>query len=880
MRLDATSRPLDGGTLIRRSRLVSLLHDAAPGQLTVLAAPAGYGKSVLLDQWVIAGQQPPLVRVSFRRGGGSWTGGAATGVTANMLRIGDVQAEADGRLAALWPTNQGAVQSLRSPLDERALLNRVVDELGRLGEAVLVLDGWDAVAQPWLRDQVTRWIESPPRQIHIVLAQRNCELETLDELSHHHRPTVIGERQLAFEPDEAQQFLRDVSGQALSDEYLELLLDRTEGWPVGLQLAAIGLRDAPDPEDYVVRFALREDRHVAAYLCGEVLRWEPASVRRFLMQTSVLSQLTPSLCDAVTGDSNGSIMLRRLIERGLFVRPTGGEGKWLSYHGLFRDLLRRELRVGEPAAETQFLSRAAAWHGSHNQPEQAARYLIEAEKWQDVIDLTDRYGSSMLDRGQAGTMLSWLRAIPVSTDPENVEVGLRRAYLHVAIGETGHAAQITHELKAHDRTFGQQVAIDALEAICASLDSAPEIAIRAAEAALAALKELDPSAIPNLLGVTSSTSLSLIAAASRARAMFYSGDFAASRQILSNLVRQRRANGPWLPHVLSALALIEAWSGNLRLARVHALRACTVAGRAGLIDLPAVLDARLAAAHVLRERNDLPSAGVRLDEAEAIARRHPRPMAFARYAVERSLWQLASGQPELGLAEIDRGRAAGEALLSEAVMAWLQVAEARILLAMGEIERTEAIIAGSGLCPVSPELNCVAVRAALAQHNLELARGRLKAWPLEGAETRGRLQRALCAAIIDFESGDRSQAVQLAADVLRSAEEEGHVRLFLDLGRPAERLLRALVHASSSPYARYILTSAHNSLADEATLGLSKRELEVVRYLPTPLSSTEIAARLYISLNTLKTHLRTIYGKLGVRGRRDAIERVEELGIA
>jgi LuxR family maltose regulon positive regulatory protein len=305
-----------------------------------------------------------------------------------------------------------------------------------------------------------------------------------------------------------------------------------------------------------------------------------------------------------------------------------------------------------------------------------------------------------------------------------------------------------------------------------------------------------------------------------------------------------------------------------------------VAGRAGLIDLPAILDAHLAAAHVLRERNDLPGAAARLDEAESVARRHPRPMAFARYAVERSLWQLASGQPELGLAEIDRGRASGESLLSQAVMEWLRVAEARILLAMGDIERTEAIIAASGLCPLSPELNCVGVRAALAQHDLDLARSRLEAWPQAGAETRGQLQRSLCAAIVDFEAGDRSQAVQQAADVLRGAEQEGHVRLFLDAGRPAERLLRALVHTSSSPYARYILTSAHNSLAEEATLGLSKRELEVVRYLPTPLSSTEIASRLYISLNTLKTHLRTIYGKLGVQGRRDAIERVEDLGIA
>jgi LuxR family maltose regulon positive regulatory protein len=174
----------------------------------------------------------------------------------------------------------------------------------------------------------------------------------------------------------------------------------------------------------------------------------------------------------------------------------------------------------------------------------------------------------------------------------------------------------------------------------------------------------------------------------------------------------------------------------------------------------------------------------------------------------------------------------------------------------------------------------VAIQAAVARHDLDLARRRLESWPAGGSDRREQVQRGLCAAIVDYETGNRSQAVRLAADALRLAEPEGYVRLFLDAGRPADRLLRTVGHIESSTYVRYLLTSAQSSLGEGVLYGLSKRELEVARFLPTPLSSTEIAAHLYISLNTLKTHLRTIYGKLGVRGRRDAIERVEELGIA
>jgi LuxR family maltose regulon positive regulatory protein len=185
----------------------------------------------------------------------------------------------------------------------------------------------------------------------------------------------------------------------------------------------------------------------------------------------------------------------------------------------------------------------------------------------------------------------------------------------------------------------------------------------------------------------------------------------------------------------------------------------------------------------------------------------------------------------------------------------------------------------ASLCP---DLAAASVAVAVARHDLITAAERVSNWPLDDAQPRHRRQRDLWAAVVEFETGERARAIQIVSGVVSVAEREGDVRLFLDGGRPVERLLKALIRVAPLAYAERLVHSAQESQdpANGGVLGLSKRELEVACYLPTPLSSAEIAERLYISLNTLKTHLRIIYGKLGATNRREAIQRAEEFGIA
>jgi len=200
---------------------------------------------------------------------------------------------------------------------------------------------------------------------------------------------------------------------------------------------------------------------------------------------------------------------------------------------------------------------------------------------------------------------------------------------------------------------------------------------------------------------------------------------------------------------------------------------------------------------------------------------------------------------------------------------------------MNDVDRAESVLGSAGDVSFCPDLTAVGVQAAVARHDLGAAAERLDRWAVDDVQRRSRLQRTLWAAVVDFEAGDRRRAIQVVSGVVHAAAREGDERLFLDGGRPVERLLPALVHTAPLPYAQRLVRAAlAQDPAKGTVLGLSKRELEVARYLPTPLSSAEIAARLYISLNTLKTHLRTIYGKLDATNRREAIQRAEELGIA
>jgi LuxR family maltose regulon positive regulatory protein len=816
-----------------RPRLVRRLRDAVRNPVTVIIAPAGYGKTVLLDQLASEHVGMPLGRVT--------------------LQPDDDWPSAAVRIDAALPTS---------------------------GESILVLEGVDAAPDKRLASELTSLIDRLPPAVHLVLVSRSSSTSVLRALQGRGDVVALTAADLAFTRAEAHRLVRAAAGAALDGPVLDRLQDKTQGWAVGLYVAAIGLRDAPDPDAYVEAFG-GDERHVAAFVHEDVFEAQPAMIRRFLARTSVALRLSGPLCDRLTGDSDGASVLQRLERDGVFIHRVHGSRDVFVHHPLFRTFLRRELRRGEFGEETTLLVSAGAWYAETGEPEFAARMFVEAEAWDQLADLAETFGQRMYEGGRADEVLAWLDAIP-PTRSAQAPVALRRALLQTMLGQSDRAAQIVHDLKLGGLSTGERAAADAIRATWAFFDAPPESTVQAADRALEAMEHIDLEELPNIFGITSPTSLAMMAATSRARALWYQGEVEEARRALSAGVKQRDVYASWFVHTVSTLAVLEAWDGNLRVGRAYGVRASALARRTGLLHHPAMLDARVALAHVSRERGNQARAFQLMEEAEAVAARSRRPYPAAIVAVERARWLLADGEAPEGLAALERYRAACEVPAPPFIEARLRAVEAWLLLALGDGDLAEALLTGDDDVPVVGDLEAAGVAAAIARRDLGTAAERLTSWKVDDAQQPGRRQRDLWSAVVEFEGGERSRAIQIVSGVVSMAEREGDVRLFLDGGRPVERLLKALVRAAPLPYAERVLGAANvaHDPAKGGVLGLSKRELEVARYLPTPLSSAEIAARLYISLNTLKTHLRTIYGKLGATNRREAIQRAEELGIA
>jgi LuxR family maltose regulon positive regulatory protein len=725
-------------------------------------------------------------------------------------------------------------------------------------------------------DDLAAFMAHIPPNLHVVAATRG-RWAAARRLRLEKSMSYLTEADLAFTPEEAWLLFHEAAGHELTAAQLQRVMERTGGWPVAVHGAAAAVRDADDVDDAIATFGAA-DRRLGAFLDEEVLSVLPDRVRSFLTQTSVLVAMDAELCDVVTGHREGAMMLGLLERRGLFVRRTVPGGASLAYTGLVRDLLRHNLRISHPGAEPALLLRAAQWHLDRGEADEAASYLIAAEEWDPLLEVIQRYGRSRFESGKPDEVARWVDAVRASRGRRPVLL-ISAAFVYTMLGQTRRAEQAVHELDATDISEGDRAVIDALRATWVFFDALPHTIVRVADAALEALDRLGDAELPDVFGMTSPDDLRMMAAGSRARALWSLGDVGGARTAFTQLSRQRDAYAPWRVHVLSALALLEAWAGNLRAGHQHSRHALLVAARAGLEGHPGTIDARLAAAHVAREHGDFLGAASHLAGVMEIANRTRRPVTMSVHAVESALLQLAIGHPDTGLDIIEQDRGRGDPPPPPIVARRLKDVEVRLLVAMGRLDRAEALLSDDEVTGAA----LGGVHVAVARHDVDTARARLDRWVVDGDQPRMKLERALWSAIIESESGNRRAALKDLPSLVHEAQLEGHVWLFRDAGRPGARLLRGLLHASPSPYLLG-LVQLDEGVADPAAgvdvLTLSDRELEVIRYLPTTLSSSEIASQLYISLNTLKTHLRAVYRKLGVSGRSEAIAKAKDLGIA
>ncbi len=460
-----------------------------------------------------------------------------------------------------------------------AFFSRLVDVVDSLRETVFVIDCFDGLEPPSLREDMLAFIAQTAPHIHFVVAVRSERL--VPQVAHDVRlqddVAFLREPDLLFDRDEARDLLGRESRRLLDDADISNLVARTEGWPTGLHLAALSLRAADRVAGWVDRFD-GADEYVASYFTDVVMPQYSPEQQRFLLTTSLLDRLTGSLCDTVTGTNDGTTMLHLLEERSAFRRrPMDGEDIFV-FDRLFGEYLRSRFRVVDPAGERHVLGRAADWYLAHDDIEEAVPYLLRAQDWERVLEAVSAAGRGMHEQARPTVALAWLEAVPHAVREGRNDVALMHAVLRHFVGDTLGAEEILRRMGApRSLPPGVRAVADVLRSTWVEVHLAPGAVLEAADNALGILDTLRFDELPDVLGITSHRDLQVIALTSRARALWFAGDVASARAGLEQLLEDGDLYPTWHINILGTLALLEAWCGQLRRAQQHATYAFRIA---------------------------------------------------------------------------------------------------------------------------------------------------------------------------------------------------------------------------------------------------------------------------------------------------------------
>ena len=875
MSLVSRSPPAIRGLVPRRA-LFERLSAAGPGDVVLVCAPAGSGKTVLLRSWLgAAGAADRVAWVSVERG--------ERDAQRFWLSVIDALAGADGAVerVAAAPAFGG-----------EAVVEQLVSQLHALPQpVVLIVDDLHELHSTTALRLLEVFLSEPPPELRVVLSTR----EDPDLGMHRSRleGTLIEIRagDLRFSPQEARE-LAGTSGVALSDNSLTLLHGRTEGWAAGLRLALISLARHPDPERSIAEFSGSE-RNVAAYLLAEVLEHQPPEVRDLLLRTSVLDRVSGPLADTLTGGTGSETRLQALEDAGAFVTSLDVARTWFRYHHLFADLLQLELRRSSPALVGSLHRAAAQWLGDHGYAVEAVRQAQAAQDWAYAAHLlADHYVDLVLD-GRASTVRALLDAFPPAAREADPELALAVALARVYDGllDEGAASIAAAERSAptvEDATHpGFEIRLSSAKLWLASqrgdLHTARE-AMRVLQSHAA-----DPAA--------GRSDLLAIALMNFGVAELWATQLADARRHLEEaLALARRIGRPYLEvGCLGQLALVAVFSGaQIAVGLQLSEDAVTIAEEHGWATNRIVAPALAASAGALAWLG-------RIDEAELWLERMDRTRPAAGELDVEPVLHYACGFVRLGqgrfqealtdfrAAETTRPMLAREHVLPAELRAW--IAQAQLL--MGDTEAARAALAGhDGQARQEPGMRLVAAALALKDGLPQEAAGHVAPMIADsgGAQQVLNLRRATVhALLLDAAArdalGDAQTAEASIEHALELAEQDGTILPFTLV--PVRPLLEShprhrTAHASLLTAILDVLDGVAPERAPAATPlreELSEAELRVLRYLPSNLKATEIASELYVSANTVRTHLRHIYGKLDAHNRSEAVTRAREHGL-
>src|SRR5215204_4068459 len=907
--LTKLSIPSARPSLVTRLRLSERLEEALGGKLTLISAPAGFGKTTLLSMWLA---------VSSRSGRSAvWL----------SLDPGDNDptrfwryfiAAADRLCPGAGDTALVLLQSPQAPPIE-AILTILLNELAELpADAVLVLDDYHLITSRKIHEALAFLIEHLPPQMHLVISTRADPPLPLSRLRARGEMAELGASDLRFTTEETATFLGKIVGTRLSAEDVAELEERTEGWVAGLQLAALAMRDRSDISSFIAAFT-GSNRYVVDYLAEEVLARQSEALRSFLLQTSILDRMCGPLCDAVTSRGDGQETLEYLEHANLFVIPLDEERRWYCYHHLFTDVLRQRLRETNATLLPELHRRASVWFERQGLAVEAVHHALEAHEIERAADLIEDIGLSVMLPGQVHTLLGWLAALPdalvrsrpalcvvhaaalmFAGQPEAAEARLDDAERYIQPGEPaehtlilGQAAVVRGNLARISGDVARCVALSRR-----ALDLLPETHF------MWTVARLNASYAYQVGGEVTPT----------------------TERLVAEVIAQVRRTGNPLTILRSIinLAQLQVLQGRLRQAITTLEEAARSSSGPGgsdhLVGNPAYY---FGMGDLLREWNDLDAAERHLEQGMDLVSEIPTVDAEVVAHGFISLAQLQHARGEYGAAETtleNFSHLAHERNFFAPLLGHAGAAKARLALAQGDLPGAIGWAEESSLDVDEPSYPREAEYLTLARVLTARGRGdpegsyfdealrlidRLLGAAESGARMGSAIEILILRALALHARRETSGAFVALGRALTVAEPEGYVRVFVDERAPMAALLseflkvrhiggRSAKPLASLDYVRRLLAvvesphtgteppaPAQHSQATGQPLRehLTRREREVLSLLAEGFSNREIAARLFIATSTVKWYVHSILRKLEVDSRTKAVARGRELHL-
>jgi LuxR family maltose regulon positive regulatory protein len=880
---------------VHRSRLIDHLNQSLTlgCKLALISAPAGFGKTTLLSEWVRNGNIS-AAWVSLDKGDNDLTRFLAYFIAAIQTIESGI---GDGTL--------GLLQSPQPPVTEMiltALINEVAEALSGDPEEypfTLVLDDYHLIDARSVHEALTFMLDHLPPQMHLVIAGRTDPPLPLPRLRIRGELIELREADLRFTIDETASLFNRALGLQLSADDIAALDARTEGWIAGLQVAALSMKGLEDTSSFIKVFT-GSHRYVMDYLVEEVLNRQPENIQTFLHNTAILDRMTGPLCDAITKHNKGRETLEILDRDHLFIIPLDDERRWYRYHHLFADLLRAKLDQTAPEQVPVLNRRASEWYEMNGFIDEAAKHALAASDYDRAAQLIEKLGEDLWERGEPTTLLGWLDALPDEQVSARPSLCIFHAWTLYMNGQNEAAES---KLQAAEQTL-ESSELENKEQLGRVASIRAAIASRQGD--VAGIFEFSQQALQYL--PEESLIWRTITMMAFGFAQDLGGDTVAAYQTFAEAVRLSEASDNIYLILSTNLHLGNILSMQGRLKEMNALcqelLLVAEARRVLHTEMAGCLYDEMGL--VLCEWNELDEAMRYLKKGSELSKQG-FDIGVLGYSYLTKLRALFAQGDLPGAKEIIQEM---ENMERESdVPSWYtspkEAWKARIWLTEGNVEAASRWADTRGLKATDDpqylreEEYIVLTRILISEGQIAEALG-LSERVIEMAVASGRnattIQVLLIQALAYHAKGDIDRALVTLEQALNLAERGGAIRLFLDEGKPMAELMGVFSRQRSDIGREYLdsllvafraaklpeeSTGIEERMAKDSDLvePLSERELEVLRLLSAGLSYREIAEELYVSINTVKAHAKNIYSKLGVHGRMQAAQQAQELKL-